>query len=50
MSRFLRRLRGRRRLYRAFLRAASAEAGFDVVVLEASRIGFGARDATAGSL
>ncbi len=50
MSRFLRCLRGWRRLYRAFLRAALAEAGFDVVVLEASRIGFGAADATAGSL
>ncbi|UMX57341.1 hypothetical protein MJ524_10745 [Escherichia coli] len=34
---------GRRRLYRAFLRAASGgNALYDVVLLEASRIGFGA--------
>ncbi len=50
MSQSLRRLRGWRRLYRALLRAASGEAGFDVVVLEASRIGFGASGAMAGSL
>ncbi len=50
MSRFPASLRGRRRLYRAFLRATSGGSGFDVVVLEASRIGFGASGRKADSL
>ncbi|XNM75496.1 FAD-dependent oxidoreductase [Escherichia coli] len=43
-------MRGRRRLYRLSSALHLAEAGFDVVVLEASRIGFGASGRNGGQL